>query len=506
MKTPSKLSSLAQPMQRLRFAALASAALTFCGTVVAFDPNATCPGTTNALSRFPVTVDGRFTPNSVIGVGLAAAAPVGGPQIDEWSDIVPQVFTSDAAGNLLRTCPGDPDATSYVYTSLDTGVDDIYLMYDFVGAHNAPSTFSFGETIAQVKFAVHLPAGNSEGGVIFGGNPPGQNTPIVVRFVAGGILGVAASAPALGDGGPSQVNVVFDIDLPGGQTNLPGFLIGLEGAVSFGSSPNSPLDHLQAELGVVLRIPVNFGTPGGPLPGNGINPATGQYDPAPKFWGSGFNDPTGGIGLATRALAAPVPLNTFHAASANIVTINPNGSVTVNSGADAGVGFVPFAATNARKMALAKIKALRAAATDVRVQRRLDDIIRDVTAAGYGPFYLDGARLAPRGGSHVFEIDEDTLEDLRALIRSVPGTPLATALQTCLDLLVGIDGEFARVAIQDAIAAKKDPKVIAEALSDLVNGDKAAVANKSTSALENYEDAWSDATRTRSRGDDHDRH
>ena len=473
MKTTRKLTSFAQPLRRLRLTALASAAITLCGTALALDPNATVPSVTNAISRFPITVDGRFT----------SIFTEGGTSGLEWSDIIPQAFLITPSGGLFRTTLDDPNAGSFVYTSLDSGVDALYLMYDFVAQQVPLEQFHEGQTLAEVKFGVHLP-------VNFGGTPD-TNTPIVVRFVVGRGIGIGAAAqvtPAVVIGGGTQVNVVFDVDIPGGQTNVPGFLIGLEGAVSFGGSPNSATPHLQAELGVGLRIPVNFGTA---FPGNGVNPTTGLYDPAPKFWGSGFK---------------ASPTDPDPAASANKVTINPDGSVTVNSGADAGAGFVPFAAGDGRKMALDKLKALRAAATDKGTQRRLDDIISDQQAASYPSLYLDQARLAPRGGRRVFDADEETLQDLQELIRRNPGTALATALQKCVDKLIGIDGEFARVAIADAITANKDPRVIAAALADLARGDRDAAANRNGSAVDHYEDAWSDVTSSGRHGDDDDDH
>ena len=188
MKTFLRLPSLAQPLRRLRVAALAGAAITWCGAAGAFDPEATCATETNALSRFTITVDGRFTPiNSE-----------GGPQAVEWSDIVPQVFVSDATGMLFRTCPGDPNASSYVYTSLDGGVDALYLMSDFVAETSGPSLFADGQTIAQVSFGVHLPA--QFGGVA------GQNTPITVHFVKSTpVIGTSVAAGVIGGGrGPRR--------------------------------------------------------------------------------------------------------------------------------------------------------------------------------------------------------------------------------------------------------------------------------------------------------------
>ena len=463
-----------------------------CGSAGAFDPNATCATETNALSKFPITVDGRFT--NIISEG--------GPSGLEWSDIIPQVFVSDASGALFRTCAGDPNASSYVYTSLDGGVDALYLMYDFVAETSDPSLFADGQTIAQVSFGVHLPA--QFGGVA------GQNTPITVRFVKSTPV-IGASAAAVVIGGGSQVNVVFDVNIPGGQTNQPGFLIGLEGAVSFGSSPNSTANHLQAELGVGLRIPAGFGNPGGPFPGNGIDPATGLYDPAPKFWGSGFNNPTGGgggggggVGLAARAatLAPTAPAN--HPASANIVTINPDGSVTVNSGADAGPGFVPFDTTDLRSMVLAKFQALLPAATDKHQKHELGEIVALLQASLNPALYADAARLKVAGGIRVFALDAAVLEEILEMIRETPTGPLATALQACVDKLTGLDGDYARVAINDAIAAGGDPKRIKAAKDALAAGDKDAAAGKTFRAIADYASAWSAAVGRGGRGDDRD--
>jgi hypothetical protein len=480
--------SFAQPLRRLRLAALAGAAVTLCGSTMAFDPNVTCPTLTNALSQFRVLIDGRFTDG----------VDEGGHLRGEWSDIVPQAFVVDPSGALFRTCVGDPAAGSIVYTSLAPGegvsVDALYLMYDFLADTNDPSLFAVGDTLAQVSFGVHLPT--SLGGV------PNQNTPITVKFIVSNpVIGTSAAVrPAAVIGIGTSIDVVFDVNIPGGQTNVPGFRIGLQGAATFGPSVNSATPHLQAELEVGLRIPPNFGTPGGPIPGNGIDPATGLYDPAPKFWGSSFNDPTGGgggIGLAAVAAAIPV---TTHPASANLVTINPNGSVTVNSGANAGSGFVPLDAASFRKMVLDKFTALRATSTDKRQQHELDEIIQLLLASQNPAFYLDAARLAPRKGVAVFAFDAAVVEEIGELIPADKTSALAVALQACLDKVLGMDGEFVRVAIVDATAANVDPKRIKAAQDELARGDADAAAGRNIRAIVHYASAFS-ALNGRGRGD-----
>ena len=461
----------------------------------------TCPQTTNAFSQFPVIIDGRFTPDSIIVPTLAAA--VFPPNVHEWSDVTPQAFITDLnTGALFRTCPDDPNANSFVYTALAPGetgggsADALYLMYDFVGQKLDPGLFAPGQVLAQVTFGVHLPP-PSGGGEFpgFGGTPDANgNTQITVKFkVPQFVIGRAAVVGG-GGGGQIPVDVVFDV--LNGQSDVPSSaLFGLQGAASFGSSPNSPDNHLQAELEVGLRVPAGFGTPGGPLPGGGIDPSTGLYDPAPKFWGSGFESAPGGgggggIGFAARAAAAPV--STFLPASANIVTINPNGSVNVNSGANAGRGFVPFAGLSAKKNVSLKLVALRSQLTgrNLRELNEAIDLLGRSLAIG---LFTDPARPNPIGGSRVFRYEGDAVDELSEIIRSKPTLPnaLIGLLRDAIDKMVGADAEFATTAIQDAIAAGKDPRIIAAAKRELAEGDRAAARGRNEDAIEEYQEAWS---------------
>ena len=471
----------------------------------------TAQQTTNAVSQFNITLDGRFTPDS-IGIGRAAAA-VFPPDVREWSDVVPQAFIANLnTGALFRTTTDDPNANSFVYTALDPGVDALYLMYDFVGQQTDPSLFAPGLVLGQVSFGVHLPVGNSEGGGGFGGVPDANgNTLITVKFKAPQII-LAAAAVVIGGGGgfnPVPVDIVFDV--AGGQSDVPAFLLpGLEGAASFGSSPNSATAHFQAELEVGLRIPPAFSPPTGPFPAAGVNPATGLYDPAPKFWGSGFgtNAGGGGIGLAAavKAAAAPVPAGGIQSASANLVTISPNGSVTVNSGPSAGsAGFVPFAGSSALKIAIGELVGLRSQLTG-RNLRELNDAIDRLGASMSIGLFTDPARPNPTGGSRVFSRGSNAVDELSEIIRSRPALPnaLIGLLRDAADRIVGASDEFAITAIQDAIAAGKDPRIIAAAKRELAEGDREAARGRSEDAIEEYQSAWSIVVRGGRRGG-HDR-
>ena len=85
------------------------------------------------------------------------------------------------------------------------------------------------------------------------------------------------------------------------------------------------MPHLRAEIQVPLRIPVGFAAPGGPLPGGGINPATGLYDPDPAFWGAAAAGDGGAAGDEGGVAAS----GGLQPASSAGFTINPNGSINV---------------------------------------------------------------------------------------------------------------------------------------------------------------------------------
>ena len=144
----------------------------------------------------------------------------------------------------------------------------------------------------------------------------------------------AATAAANGVAISSFFDIFVDLDVNDPNSPLfplnPAQFPGLQAVGSFGGSSLSPVNHLLVELEVPLRIPDNFGTPGGPLDsggGHGINPATGMYDPDPVFWGAAAggngNGPlVGGKGVSS--LSGPL-----QNATSAIIGINPNGSLTV---------------------------------------------------------------------------------------------------------------------------------------------------------------------------------
>lgn len=247
----------------------------------------------NGVSQFSMFIDGAFSN----GVGTG-----------EWSDVTPAFFFS-SPGVSATPLPGPAGANSQLFAALGHPVGStdlsLHLLYDFVPRTNPFVTA--GEIFASITFPITLP-----------GRPTGDKQNVSVLFQG------ASHSALKGSGGVafSFFDVFVDLDSDGVSDGTPQQLgLNLIGAAGFGPSQLSSIDHLIIELGVELRIPQGFGAQGGPLPGNGINPATGLYDPAPAFWGA--------AGSADGSGASTFGDDPLQPASSASFTINPNGSTTV---------------------------------------------------------------------------------------------------------------------------------------------------------------------------------
>lgn len=243
----------------------------------------------NAFSAFPFTIDGLFT-----GGG-------------EWSDVTPAAFISSPTGSATPTSLSDPNKNSLLFAALGNTVGaplaSLHLLYDFLPRTQLPVTP--GEIFASVTFPITLP-----------GHPTGNKTTVSVLFQTPDLLSEAGTAGSFFD-------IFVDLDLDG-DGDVTAASLGITGAADFGPSPLSTTPHLLVELDVPLRIPAGFASQGSPLPGGGINPATGLYDPDPAFWGAA------GAGDQRPADAeAPPPIGDLQSASSALFTINPSGSITV---------------------------------------------------------------------------------------------------------------------------------------------------------------------------------
>jgi hypothetical protein len=212
---------------------------------------------TNSVSNFSITIDGQFTGSSVVNGQFVMG--------QEWSDVTPLAFhtPTTATDTFHTTTVGAADANSLLYVALDPGVDQIYLMYDYL-PRTIP-TFAPGATEATITFPITQinPNGSQQLrliDVLYNASPQGQGFNVLIRFDDTGV-------------------------------EVPVQDFGFEAAVGFGPSTLSITPHLLAELAVPLDLAPGFGSAGGPLPAGGelppVNPGNGEqvgYSPDPRFW------------------------------------------------------------------------------------------------------------------------------------------------------------------------------------------------------------------------------
>ena len=241
------------------------------------------------ISAFPFTLDGQFS--------------FGG----EWSDVTPNAFISAPGVAAIPTTNTDPARNTLLYAAISHNVTSapgdlqLHLMYDFLPRTQIPLA---GEAFATVTFPVTRQDA-------LGNDLPKDN--ISVIFVGNGL--------------PSFFDIFVDLDINSPSPLVPIAAVpGLKGAASAAGSSLSAVPHLLVELEVGLRIPSGFGDdrPGG-LPGGGINPATGLYDPDPVFWGAaGSGDGTQASPDGGQGAGGPL-----QSATAAMIEITPSGGLIV---------------------------------------------------------------------------------------------------------------------------------------------------------------------------------
>ena len=236
---------------------------------------------TAQISAFPFILDGQFS-----GGG-------------EWSDITPSAFLSTGPGTSATpsTFPGPANTLLYagIGTTAGSTSPSLYLLYDFLPRTLFPQP---GEAFASVTFPVTRRDA-------LGGDLPKDFISVIF---AGHQSTLKESS-----GVSSFFDIFVDLDITDPNNPLvPSSQVpGLFGAAGFGPSSLSGAPHLLVELEVSLRIQSGFAQPpaggGTGLPGGGINPTTGLYDPDPVFWGAaggadGTRSLTGNLQSATNAI------------------------------------------------------------------------------------------------------------------------------------------------------------------------------------------------------------
>jgi hypothetical protein len=283
----------------------ASAKFILTGMIAAAASFALPTSSHSQISAFPFTLDGSFTN------GFTPAGPTG-----EWSDVTPFSFISSPSGTIPTT-NSDPLRNTQLYAAISHNVASapgdlqLHLMYDFLPRTTMPLP---GEIFATVTFPVTL-------GGIFAGRPKDDISVILQANGGGSFFDIFVDLEVNNPSSPLEPLRVGGVN----SGRFPGLLA----ATSPGGSPLSPIPHLRVELEVPLRIPAGFGTPGGPLPGGGINPATGMYDPDPVFWGAAAGADGQGA-LAGDGKGGPASFGEgLQNATTVIIGINGDGSLAV---------------------------------------------------------------------------------------------------------------------------------------------------------------------------------
>ncbi len=276
----------------------ASATFVLTGLIAASACVAFSASATAQISNNNFNLDGLFS------------GPLGGPG-PEWADVTPFRFNS-LPGGTTPAPTGPFNTLLYAAISHNIGSSgndlQLHLMYDFLPRTILPLP---GELVASVTFPVTL-QGRAK-----------DNISVVLKG-HGSLSGIAAPF----------FDIFVDLDVNDSSSPLfplnPTQFPGLQAVGNFGDSSLSRTNHLLVELEVPLRIPVGFGDnrPGG-LPGGGINPATGMYDPDPVFWGAAAGGDGNGTGVPVALKGVSSLGGGLQDATSALIGINPNGSLTV---------------------------------------------------------------------------------------------------------------------------------------------------------------------------------
>lgn len=285
----------------------ASAKFILTGMIAAAASFALPASSSAQISINGFTLDGQFTGSATPASGLTPGA--------EWADVTPFAFISSPSGTT-PTLLSNPAKNTLLYAAISHNVAStpgdlqLHLMYDFLPRTTIPLT---GEIFATVTFPVTL-------GGVFAGRPK-DDISVVLK----------------GNGLASFFDIFVDLEVNNPSNPLTalrvngvnsGLFPGLLAAAAPGASTLSSIPHLRVELEVPLRIQASQVTPGGPLPGGGINPATGMYDPDPVFWGAAAGADgqgiLGGDGKGVSSLGEGL-----QNATTVVIGINGDGSLSV---------------------------------------------------------------------------------------------------------------------------------------------------------------------------------
>jgi parallel beta-helix repeat protein len=141
-----------------------------------------------------------------------------------------------------------------------------------------------------------------------------------------------------------------------------------------------------------------------------------------------------------------------------------------------------------------ELMALLGTITDGGDRSKLQDAINHLNKSIAVANWVDDSHPKPGSkGEAVFNEEEKTVNDLKALRNNNhSGIPAAT-LQGYIDLLVAADRQIAQIAIAEAIARGGNAGKISTANSELIKGDVEAARDHPDKAIDHYKNAWKNA-------------
>jgi len=184
----------------------------------------------------------------------------------------------------------------------------------------------------------------------------------------------------------------------------------------------------------------------------------------------------------------------------NILTYDANGKPAVLACAASGCdshACSEFSVLASLECVLNDLRTLRATATLKQDRKELDDAIRELTQALDPSLWIDADHLQPKYGEKSFEETEDTVHELRELLKSKKSAIPGATLQDLIDRLLLSDRLLAQTAITDGVASAGKLEEIRDANRELGKGDQDVTKGNYDDGLDHYRHAWEEAIEAR---------
>jgi uncharacterized repeat protein (TIGR03803 family) len=369
--------------------------------------------------------------------------------------------------------------------------------------------------LSNTLYGTAARGGSSDGGTLFAINTDGTGFTNLHSFNgsggAGSVSGLILSGNTLYGtteyGGSSGNGSLFAVNTDGTSfTNLYGF------TPLLGSYPYTNSDGAYPVAGLILSGNTLYGTArgGGSSPGNGTvfslsleSISAPPQITCPTNITVEFTSTEGAVvsfaPTASDTCSGPPAVSCAPGSDSTF----PIGTTTVLctatdcSGNSASCSFqvTVLGARGVKQNVLADLKALQGNLVRSRDNdsRMLDRVVRFLAASLNSRFWVDETHLRRLGGSLAIREEAVAVHELQELTRSRPGPAPADILQGFIQRVVKSDRLLAVVNIQDASRGGAKPRRIHRAWLEVSKGDTQASVGHYGEAIEEYQDAWSEA-------------